>query len=112
MANLGGGQTFNETSNATSYYHHSIGGYHAAKLHRYQALIERRLSGELNHLVEAISKAAGNMAQVNGDSIAPTVNMLNTKYLIFSQGSQSQAIIQPYTNGNKIIVINLRILYN
>lgn len=112
VANLGGGQTFNETSNATSYYHHSIGGYHAAKLHRYQDLIERRLSGELNHLVEAISKATGNMAQVNGDSIAPTVNMLNTKYLIFGQGAQAQAIMNPYANGNGWFVRNLRFVDN
>ena len=68
--------TFNE--NETSYYHKSIGGYHAAKLRRYQE-----------------------MTQFKGDSICPVLNMLNTRYFIFPlQGGQTVPLQNPYAFGN------------
>ena len=100
VANLGAGNPFNETTNATSYYHHSIGGYHAAKLHRYQDLIDRKLSSELQQFVGAINAAEGDLSQVPGDSLAPALNMLNTKYFIFGAGERAQALLNPYANGN------------
>lgn len=113
VVNLGtGGSPFNETSNATSYYHHSIGGYHAAKLHRYQDLIDHRLNSELSQLVGAVSMAEGDMSQVNADSLAPCINMLNTKYLMFGQGENSQAIMNPYANGNGWFVSKLDFVKN
>lgn len=107
VVNLGAGNPFNETTNATSYYHHSIGGYHAAKLHRYQDLIDRQLSEELPQFVGAINEAQGDMSQVNGDSLAPVLNMLNAKYYIFGQGDHAQAILNPYANGNGWFVNSL-----
>lgn len=112
VANLGGGNTFNETSNATSYYHHSIGGYHAAKLRRYQDLITYRLTPEIQALWSAVAEADGNMAMVPGDSIAPVLNMLNTKYFIFGQGAQSMALRNPYANGNAWFVSKLSFVKN
>ena len=103
--------TFNE--NETSYYHKSIGGYHAAKLRRYQEMIEQYISPEMQALFGAVSKAGGDMTQVNGDSIYPVLNMLNTKYFIFPlEGGQTVPIQNPYVYGNAWLVDKLSYVNN
>ncbi len=103
--------TFNE--NETSYYHKSIGGYHAAKLRRYQEMIEAYISPEIQSLFGAVAKAGGDMTQVKGDSVCPVLNMLNTRYIIFPlEGGQTVPIQNPYVYGNAWFVNQLQYVQN
>jgi hypothetical protein len=103
--------TFNE--NETSYYHKSIGGYHAAKLRRYQEMIEQYISPEMQQMMNAVAEAGGDMTQVSGDSIFPVLNMLNTKYIIFPlQGGQTVPLQNPYTYGNAWFVDKIQYVEN
>ncbi len=103
--------TFNE--NETSYYHKSIGGYHAAKLRRYQELIEAYIAPEMQPAFQAIAKVAGDMTQVKGDSIYPVLNMLNTRYFILPlQEGKTVPIENPYAYGNAWFVDNVKFVDN
>ncbi len=80
--------TFNSTQ--ASYYHKCIGGYHAAKLQRYQDMIEYHI-------------APGN---------EDVLNMLNTKYIIFrqDQSSPEQVQMNPAALGNAWFVNNVKMV--
>ena len=103
--------TFNE--NETSYYHKSIGGYHAAKLRRYQDLIDNYIAAEMQQLMSALAKAGGDMTKVKGDSIFPVLNMLNAKYFIVPlQDNKTVPIQNPYVLGNAWFVDKLNYVSN
>ena len=103
--------TFNE--NETSFYVKSIGGYHAAKLRRYQELVDAYIDKEIRGVYSAVAGAAGDMTQVNGDSIYPVLNMLNTKYFILPlQGGQTVPLENPYTYGNAWFVDKVNYVEN
>ena len=73
----------------TSYFHKSIGGYHAAKMGRYSDLIEYQI--------------AKNNTEV--------LNMLNTKYFIFpAEGGKDQVQINPEANGNVWFVDKVKVV--
>jgi len=75
----------------TSYFHKSIGGYHAAKMGKYQELFDFQIS---KNNIEVL-------------------NMLNTKYFIFEDGSQRTAMQQnPDANGNAWFVNTLKVVEN
>lgn len=103
--------TFNE--NETSYYHKSIGGYHAAKLRRYQEMIEHYISPEMQKAMQEIITAGGDMSKVNGKDLFPVLNMLNTKYFILPlQGGQTAPVINPYAFGNAWFIDKIKYVNN
>lgn len=103
--------TFNE--NNTSYYHKSIGGYHPAKLRRYQELIESYIAPQMTVTAPAIADAMGDMTKLNGDSLFPVLNMLNTRYFILPlQGGQTAPIKNPYGYGNGWFVDKVKYVDN
>ncbi len=103
--------TFNE--NETSYYHKSIGGYHAAKLRRYQEMIEQYISPEMQQVFSAVSENGGDMTKIKGDSIWPVLNMLNAKYFILPlQGGQTVPLKNTFALGNAWLVDKVRYVSN
>ena len=73
---------FNEA--ATSYFHKSIGGYHGAKMQRYQELIEHVIYNEIQTLARNLQTGSP-QGYMNAFANAPVLNMLNTKYLIYNK---------------------------
>jgi hypothetical protein len=93
------GNPFNETQ--TSYYHKSIGGYHGAKLKRYQEIVDFYIQRE--HAL--ISQNAANF----GSAVfqyTPILNMLNTKYCVLNPNQE--ALLNPMIQGNAWYVSNIK----
>jgi len=87
--------TFNDAS--TSYFHHSIGGYHGAKMRRYQDLINTELSGNITALIGFLQQPEGK----DPDSVFKSlniINMLNTKYFIINPNTAP--LLNPEASGN------------
>jgi hypothetical protein len=89
--------TFNDNS-PTSWFHKSIGGYHGAKLKRYQELIDSSINREL-----VLFNAAADSAKTINDFLpvfdnTSVLNMLNAKYVIYN--SEAPPLVNPHALGN------------
>ena len=92
--------TFNDAR--TSYRLKSIGGYSAAKLRRYQDLIDEHISREMNPLMQTVMRTQGFMLpDENTGKDFPVLNMLNMKYAVMPlQGGKQVPVQNPYAMGN------------
>jgi hypothetical protein len=99
---------FNDAS--PSYFHKNIGGYHAAKLRRYQELINMQIEKEIGRMFAAFSRAKTPDVITNAMDSLGVLNMLNMKYLIYNK--EAAPILNPHANGNAWFVNNIRIADN
>ncbi|MCM1313637.1 MAG: YfhO family protein [Bacteroides sp.] len=120
--------TFND--NTTSAFYSSIGGYHAAKLRRYQELVEEHLSKEMGNVYTALNMAGMDTVRmmqenlrypvfkfetVNCDSLFPVLNMLNTRWFILGGGQDGRTklpVENPTAMGNAWFVDNVKFVDN
>jgi len=94
---------FNEAK--TSYYHSSIGGYHGAKMRRYQDLINVHIQQEMNGVIEKLRSGDSDLSEF------AVLNMLNTKYIKFGNQA-SQVIPNQSALGNAWFVKNVQAVNN
>lgn len=94
---------FNEAR--TSYYHSSIGGYHGAKMRRYQDLIENHLQNEMTQMIEKLRSGNTDLSDFG------VLNMLNAKYIKFGEQA-GQVISNQDANGNAWFIEEIKTVSN
>lgn len=102
--------TFND--GVTPYWHKAIGGYHAAKLRRYQDLIDIHLGTEMMALQQGIIQTQGQMDSLDAQQFK-VLNMLNAKWIIMpAQEGATIPLENPFAMGNAWFVDNIRFVDN
>ncbi|MDR0658512.1 MAG: YfhO family protein [Mediterranea sp.] len=100
------------SENITSYRHKNVAGYHAAKLRRYQEMIDRYIGNEMQAAYSGITATGGNLAEA-GPERFPVLNMLNTKYFIVPDDNRNPVpVLNPHTFGNAWFVGNVKYVNN
>jgi len=100
--------TFNDSH--PSYWHKTIGGYSPAKMQRYQDLIDRYISKEMNSIIKVANEAQTISGAEENFPNTPVLNMLNTKYVVLQD--DLPAVENPNRNGNCWFVDGLVIAEN
>jgi Bacterial membrane protein YfhO len=87
---------------SVSYFHKSIGGYHGAKLKKYQELYDYKMNTEIQNLYDSLRAGA----HMNALATSDVLNMLNTKYIIVNP--DGEALENPFTYGPAWFVKNVK----
>lgn len=93
-----------------SYFHHSIGGYHGAKLRRYQEFVDSVMNIDLNHFYSNINNIQNEIDQANLLASLKSLNMLNTKYIIYNY--QAAPLVNNQRYGSAWFVDNIQFVPN
>lgn len=95
---------------STSYFHKSIGGYHGAKLKRYQELCDFHFNKSFQAIIQSLQT---NPTQESVNAVLKaqsTLNMLNTRYIIINP--EAAPLLNPYALGNAWFVKEFRMVEN
>ena len=103
-----GVSTFADVS--TSYYHKSIGGYHGAKMRRYQELVDFQIGNEMTLLGHRLEKVKSESALDSLFLGLNALNMLNTKYLIYNP--QATPVLNRHALGSVWLASKYKIVEN
>lgn len=103
-----GVSTFNDTS--TSYFHKSIGGYHGAKMKRYQEMIEQNISRDMQEISTRLRNVKTQEDLDNVFAGLNSINMLNTRYIIYNP--EAAPVKNTHALGNAWFVSNYKMATN
>lgn len=118
--------TFND--NTTAFFYNSVGGYHPAKLRRYQELIESHITAEYPKAINMFSQdrldtqamlesdnlqmPVYDLSGLDADTICPVLNMLNTRWFIWGDQNQQFPLENTTAYGNAWFVDNVKVVDN
>jgi hypothetical protein len=96
----------------TSYHHKSIGGYHGAKLKKYDELISFHLFKEMDLFSKGLRSVDNDSSMNVLTAQLPVLNMLNTKYIIYPGKDYPIPITNPQANGNAWLIKKIKTVAN
>ena len=91
----------------TSYFHKSVGGYHGAKMERYNELITYCITPEMKSLIAGFKKPKSIDSLMSTLSV---INMLNTKYYIYDP--KQPPLANSHALGNAWLVKDVKVVDN